>query len=426
MSDELKKTIEEIGRDFEDFKKSLGDQVKAIETKGHADPVLLEKVDKMATAIATLDSQKSALDAQAKTVEELKTRADELEARLNTPTFGGGAGGHKTAMPSDVRQNIVDYLRTGKAALRETVNEKLAEFGKSLNLSVAEEGGIFYSVTHDTDIMPLVQEASPMRGLARVINISGSEYSGLMQTSELESGWVGEQEDREDTDAPTYAETRIPVHELYAMPMATTKMLEDSEYDIESDLNRQFAEAFAKAENAKFVSGNGVKCPRGLLTYTTSTTPTGRQVLYVATGGSGDWAGTDPHLKLLGAPELLKAQYRANGKWMMSRARKAEVMKFVDGNKLPIWQPSFQAGTPSTIGGFPVVDNEDMPAKAANSLSVAFGDFNRAYKIIARRGLVVLRDPLTKKGWVKFYATMRVGGDVADTDAYLAFKFASS
>lgn len=426
MSDELKKTIEEIGRDFEDFKKSLGDQVKAIETKGHADPVLLEKVDKMATAIATLDSQKSALDAQAKTVEELKTRADELEARLNTPTFGGGAGGHKTAMPSDVRQNIVDYLRTGKAALRETVNEKLAEFGKSLNLSVAEEGGIFYGVTHDTDIMPLVQEASPMRGLARVINISGSEYSGLMQTSELESGWVGEQEDRDDTDAPTYAETRIPVHELYAMPMATTKMLEDSEYDIESDLNRQFAEAFAKAENAKFVSGNGTKCPRGLLTYPTSTTPTGRQVLYVATGGSGDWAGTDPHLKLLGAPELLKAQYRANGKWMMSRARKAEVMKFVDGNKLPIWQPSFQAGTPSTIGGFPVVDNEDMPAKAANSLSVAFGDFNRAYKIIARRGLVVLRDPLTKKGWVKFYATMRVGGDVADTDAYLAFKFASS
>lgn len=426
MSEEIKKVIEDLGRDFEDFKKSLNDQVKSIETKGHADPVLVEKVDKMSTAIATLDSQKQALEAQAKTVDELKARADELEARLNTPTFGGGADGHKTTLPADVRKQVVDYLRTGKSALREAVNEKLAEFGKSLNLSVAEEGGIFYSVTHDTDIMPLVQEASPMRGLARVINISGSEYSGLMQTSELESGWVGEQEDREDTDAPTYAETRIPVHELYAMPMATTKMLEDAEYDIESDLNRQFAEAFAKAENAKFVSGNGVKCPRGLLTYTTSTTPTGRQVLYVPTGGSGDWASSDPHIPLLGAPEKLKAQYRANGKWMMSRARKSEVMKFVDGNKLPIWQPSYQAGTPATIGGFPVVDNEDMPAKAANSLSVAFGDFNRAYKIIARRGLVVLRDPLTKKGWVKFYATMRVGGDVADTDAYLAFKFASS
>ena len=65
-----------------------------------------------------------------------------------------------------------------------------------------------------------------------------------------------------------------------------------------------------------------------------------------------------------------------------------------------------------------------MPAKAANSLSVAFGDFKRAYKIISRRGLVVLRDPLTKKGWVKFYATARVGGDVADTEAYLALKFA--
>lgn len=426
MSKDILEKIDELGTTWNQFKSEIETRTKELEKKGHADPVLLEKVDKMATAIATLDSQKSALEAQAKTVDELKSRADELEARLNTPNFGGGADGHKTAMPADLRKQVVDYLRTGKSALREAVNEKLAEFGKSLNLSVAEEGGIFYSVTHDTDIMPLVQEASPMRGLANVINISGSEYSGLMQTSELESGWVGEQEDREDTDAPTYAETRIPVHELYAMPMATTKMLEDAEYDIESDLNRQFAEAFAKAENAKFVSGNGVKCPRGLLTYTTSTTPTGRQVLYVPTGASGDWAASDPHIALLGAPEKLKAQYRANGKWMMSRARKSEVMKFVDGNKLPIWQPSYQAGTPATIGGFPVVDNEDMPAKAANSLSVAFGDFNRAYKIIARRGLVVLRDPLTKKGWVKFYATMRVGGDVADTDAYLAFKFAGS
>lgn len=424
MSDEIKKVIEDLGRDFEDFKKNLGDQVKAIETKGHADPVLVEKVDKMAQAIATLDAHKAALDAQAKTVEELKARADELEVRLNTPKFD--ADGGKSAMPKDVREKITEYIRTGKTAAREYVNEKLAEYGKSLNLSVAEEGGVFYAVTHDTDIMPLVQEASPMRQVCRVINIAGSEYSGLAQTGELESGWVGEQEDREDTDGPTYAEMKIPVHELYAQPMATTKMLEDSEYDIESDLNRQFAEAFAGAENEKFVKGNGVKCPRGLLSYQASTTPTGRQILYIATGADGDWAATDPHLKLLGAPESLKATYRQNGRWMMARARKAEVMKFLDGNKLPIWQPSLQAGTPSTLCGYPIVDNEDMPAKASNSLSVAFGDFQRGYKIIARRGLVVLRDPLTKKGWVKFYATMRVGGDVADTNAYFVLKFAGS
>jgi HK97 family phage major capsid protein len=379
----------------------------------------------MAQAIATLDSQKTAIENQAKSVEELKAKAEELEARLNTPTFGAGSEG-KSVLPKDVRENMLEYIRTGKSALREAVNEKLAEYGKSLNLSVAEEGGIFYSVTHDTDIMPLVRDESPMWQEATVINISGAEYSGLMQTADLESGWVGELEDRSDTDAPTYAELKIPVHEIYAQPAATTKMLEDSEYDIEGDLNRQFGEVFAREANAKFTKGNGKKCPRGLLTYTASTTPTGRQVLYVATGADGDWAASDPHLKLLGAPELLKASYRQNGKWMMSRLRKAEVMKFLDGNKLPIWQPSLQAGTPSTLCGYPVVDNEDMPTKASNSLSVAFGDFKRAYKIISRRGLVLLRDPYTKKGWVKFYATMRAGGDVADTNAYLVFKFAGS
>lgn len=425
MEETLKNTIEEIGRDFESFKKELNTRQTELEKKGHADPVLIEKIEKMAQSMATLDAQKTELENQQNLVKKLKERTDELEQRLNTPTsVGGQRDGHKTVTPDEVRKKQLEYIRTGKRGACEYVNEQLAEHAKSLNLTVSEEGGVFYSVTHDTDIQPLVQEITPMRQIATVVNISTSEYSGMAETGELECGWVGEQEDREDTDGPTFAELTIPVHEVYAQPMATTKMLEDSEYDIEGQLNMLFARGFAKKENTGFITGNGKKQPRGLLTYPTSLTPSGRQILHVVTGASGAWASSDPHLVLLGLPEKLKAEYRANSRWLMSRARLAEVMAFVDGNKLPIWQPSFQLGTPSNLMGFPVQQCEDMPAKAANSLSVAFGDFKRGYKIIARRGLVVLRDPLTKKGWVKFYATARVGGDVADTEAYLALKFA--
>lgn len=428
MDDTLKKTIEDLGRDFESFKKELDTRQTELEKKGHADPLLIEKIDKMAQSMAELDAKKTELETQQKLVEKLKSRTDELEQRLNTPTSvgGGASGGHKTITPEEVRKKQLDYIRTGKRSSCEYVNEQLAEHAKSLNLTVSEEGGVFYSVTHDTDIQPLVQEITPMRQIATVINISTAEYSGMAETGELDCGWVGEQEDRSDTDGPTYAELTIPVHEVYAQPMATTKMLEDSEYDIEGQLNLLFARGFAKKENAAFITGNGKKQPRGLLSYSAATSPTSRQILYVPTGGAGVWAASDPHVALLGVPEKLKAEYRANSRWLMSRARLAEVMAFVDGNKLPIWQPSYQLGTPSNLIGFPVQQCEDMPAKAANSLSVAFGDFKRAYKIIARRGLVVLRDPLTKKGWVKFYATARVGGDVADTEAYLAIKFASS
>ena len=74
----------------------------------------------------------------------------------------------------------------------------------------------------------------------------------------------------------------------------------------------------------------------------------------------------------------------------------------------------------------PVVEAEDMPDIAANSLSIAFGDFNRGYLIVDRAGVTVLRDPYTAKPYVLFYTTKRVGGGVQDFDAIKLMKFAAS
>jgi HK97 family phage major capsid protein len=73
-----------------------------------------------------------------------------------------------------------------------------------------------------------------------------------------------------------------------------------------------------------------------------------------------------------------------------------------------------------------VHDVEDMPDIAANSLSVAFGDFQRGYLIVDRAGVTVLRDPYSAKPYVLFYTTKRVGGGVQDYDAIKLLKFAVS
>jgi HK97 family phage major capsid protein len=67
-----------------------------------------------------------------------------------------------------------------------------------------------------------------------------------------------------------------------------------------------------------------------------------------------------------------------------------------------------------------------MPNVAANSLSVAFGDFKRAYLVVDRMGVRVLRDPFTAKPYVLFYTTKRVGGGVQDFEAYKVLRFAVS
>ena len=69
---------------------------------------------------------------------------------------------------------------------------------------------------------------------------------------------------------------------------------------------------------------------------------------------------------------------------------------------------------------------EDMPALAANSLSLSFGDFRTAYQIVDRIGIRVLRDPFTSKPFVKFYTTKRVGGGVVNFEAIKFLKFGTS
>ena len=80
----------------------------------------------------------------------------------------------------------------------------------------------------------------------------------------------------------------------------------------------------------------------------------------------------------------------------------------------------------ASLIGFPLVDAEDMPDIAANSLCVAFGDFQRGYLIVDRQGVRVLRDPYSAKPYVLFYTTKRVGGGVQDFDAIKVLKFAVS
>ena len=88
-----------------------------------------------------------------------------------------------------------------------------------------------------------------------------------------------------------------------------------------------------------------------------------------------------------------------------------------------VWSPSVQPGTPATLLGYPVIEAEDMPTIAANSLSVAFGDFRRGYLVVDRTGMRVLRDPYSAKPYVLFYTTKRVGGGVQDFDAIKLLKF---
>lgn len=427
MSAEIKEVIEKLGHQFNEFKTEIDARQKAIEAKGHVDPLLQEKLDKMAEGLSAIDAMKAECDTHAETVAELKAKHAELEEQLNTPiSIGNG----ETIIPKELKQKTIEFLRTGDPGIRAEVNEKHAAIckalGKSLNLTVQEEGAIFYSTTTDPALIPLVRETTPMRQIATIKTIGGSAYERMKQTGAAAGGWVGEREARPETTAPTYAKKIIEAHEQYANPAVTQQMLEDPDFDIEAELNMDIARTFSINENTAFVVGNGEKKPRGFLTYATSTTPGTEELEYIPSGGDGVFAATSPHTLFDTVIGTLKDEYHANARWMIKRALLAEVMKMVDDQKQLIWQPSLQQGMPSLLRGFPITRANDMPAKASNSLSIAFGDFRAGYTIVDRRGVRLVRDPYTNKPFVMMYTTMRVGGDVMQHEAIKVVKFATT
>ncbi|MCA8888999.1 MAG: phage major capsid protein, partial [Parvularculaceae bacterium] len=185
---------------------------------------------------------------------------------------------------------------------------------------------------------------------------------------------------------------------------------------------------FAAQETDAFVNGDGVSKPKGFLSYaiTEDSVRAADEIGYVATGADGAFAAADPADKILDLIYAPKQAYRANGRFAMNRKTLSVVRKFKDADGNYLWQPSLQAGSPSTLFGYPVSEVEDMPDIASGAHAIAFGDFARGYLIVDRQGVRILRDPYSSKPYVLFYTTKRVGGGVQNFDAVKLLKFSAA
>src|SRR5690606_7300775 len=108
----------------------------------------------------------------------------------------------------------------------------------------------------------------PMRQVADVISITTDSVTWPNDTNDATTGgWVGETDTRSETDTPQVGDQTIYVREQYAMPIVTQKLLDMATLDVEGWLSGKIADKLSRTENTAFVSGTGVKQPRGFLDY---------------------------------------------------------------------------------------------------------------------------------------------------------------
>ncbi len=394
---DIEEVAEALGKEFEQFKKTNDKRLEAIEAEKTS---WLAKTEKLDESIAFIEKLKKELE------EEIK-KSKRPDAQKSNEVSE-----HKKAFFQFIRKGI----DTGLGDLQ----------AKALQTTTDADGGFAVPEELDRNIIQLLRDESPMRQVCSQITVGTPEYRKLVNLGGAGSGWVGETDKRPETGTPKLAQLLASMGEIYANPQATQTSLDDIFFDAEAWITGEVAEEFAEKEGNAFLLGDGDKKPKGLMAAPLSIAPDKTRpfgtLQQIYTGTAGAFNGDN----LIDLIYAARPKYRANSNFMMQTLAISYARKLKDSQGNYLWQPGLQLGQPSTLIGYGITENEDMPDVAANSNAILFGDFKRAYLIVDRIGTRILRDPYTNKPFVGFYTTKRVGGMTVDTNAVKVLTLAAA
>ena len=327
-------------------------------------------------------------------------RQEALDAELNKPvgtpiTGRPNAVREQTDKPGRASENYKQSfwnLMRSKAAMPEVVN--------ALQIGTDSEGGYLVPDEFERTLVEALEEENIFRQLAKVIQTSSGDRKIPVVASKGTASWIDEEGAFTESD-DAFSQVSIGAYKLGTMIKVSEELLNDSVFDLESYISREFGRRIGAKEEEAFFTGDGSGKPTGVL---------------AATGGAQTGV-TAASATAITADELidlfysLNSPYRKNAVWLLNDATVKAVRKLKDAQGQYLWQPSLVAGTPDTILGRPVKTSAYMPVIAASAKTIAFGDFGY-YWIADRQGRSFKRlgELYAANGQVGFLGSQRVDG----------------
>ena len=262
-------------------------------------------------------------------------------------------------------------------------------------------------------IMEVVQDTNPFMQDITFLEISDSKLTIPKEMIGLpETGWIGESEERVETDGVTITDVTIDLYTIYAMPVITNRLLATNYVQLGKFLLMRLAQAFDKAISDALLFGTGTTHPVGIFEDTT--------VKAALTGVStiiGD--------NLIDLVTEISETYSNQGKFYMNRLTWGEIIKLKDGNDNYLMGSLIdRAG--KTIQGRPVVfvdSIKPVTTAVAGEPIVLFGNANMGMFGIKNSGLdLQIEDKITSKGFTKYYSEMGLGAAVVLPEAFSGLK----
>lgn len=403
-SKSLAELIEDQGKAFEEFKTANDNRLKAIEEKGYAPADIVEKVDNINDEMNRLTKD-----------------IQEVAKKSNRPQTSGDTKG-LTPEQIEYKQAFQKFIRKGDTGGLSDLEKKAFQRGSDV------DGGYLIHPEMETEIDRVAGVVSSLRGLADVRTIGRESLKSRVKTSGLAARWVGEGEAGGETANPEYATIEILAEEMEIEPWAYNSALEDADFDVESDIVDEAGIGFGEAEGDAFINGNGVKKPRGILDYSkvANTSYAWGKVGFVKSGAAGDFAASNPGDNVIDLIHALHSSYRNGASLLMADTTLGALRKLKDGSgNFYLFQPDVSGQFGGFVLGAPVIIDDNMPVMQADSFSIAYANFRRAYRVVDRKGISLIRDNITTKGTTKFNFRKRVGGGIRNFEAIKLMKFAN-
>lgn len=343
-----------------------------------------------------------------KEIERLERQAAidlELSKAVNTPltTRPQGADKNKTGRATD------EYREAFWRVMR---NKHSFDVQNALQVGTDSEGGYLVPDEFERTLIQALEEENIFRTLAKVITTSSGDRKIPVVASKGTASWVDEEGLIPESD-DAFAQVSIGAYKLATMIKVSEELLNDSVFNLESYIAREFARRIGAKEEEAFFIGDGTGKPTGIFNNTG-----GAELGVTAAGATA--ITIDEIMDLFYS---LRSPYRKNATFVMNDATVKLIRKLKDGNGQYLWQPSVQAGQPDTILNRPVKTSSFVPTVEAGAKTIAFGDFGY-YWVADRQGRAFqrLNELYAPTGQVGFRATQRVDGKLILPEAIKVLK----
>ena len=355
----------------------------AAEDTEEVEPELDEKVDEVAEKIVSSVTKRLGLDNLNEKVNEVLANQANGNSKIMEILKGKDLAKGKDQLTKD--EKIVAFYHA-------LVTDDKAVI-KALSEGTAADGGNLFPNEFRAELVRWLSEQNRMRSLVRVIPMRRDIMNAPSLVSSVQLYWTAENATKTTTTAH-FGSITLTARKVAAILYASDELIEDStEIDVVNLIIQLFGEKLAEEEDRVITAGNGTTEPTGIVGNT---------------GGTVTCSGNLDFDDIIDLVYALPQKYQAGASFLVHRTNIKELRKLKDNDGRYLWGEPVAAGSPPTILGYPVYENNWV-----GEANILFGNWKLAYWLGDRKQMSVKISNDTTQAFTQDMTAIRVVARIA-------------